>query len=279
MSILVAAAQMTSRGDVPANVACAERLIQHAATRGAALVGLPENFAFMGVHEHDKLTMQEPLDGPIVSRLRQTAATARIAVILGGFQERSHDPERSYNTCIAIDARGNIAACYRKIHLFDVDLGEAGKLNESAHTIAGDRAVVVELAGLRVGLSICYDLRFGELYAALVDQGANLIAIPAAFTMQTGRDHWEVLQRARAIEFQSYVLAPAQFGQHNERRNSYGHAMISDPWGTVLACCSDGEGVAVAEVDLERVARVRDQLPALKHRRPDIFPRASQGAR
>ncbi|MBN2359324.1 MAG: carbon-nitrogen hydrolase family protein [Deltaproteobacteria bacterium] len=279
MSILVAAAQMTSRADVAANVACAERLIQRAAQRGAALVGLPENFAFMGANERDKLVMQEALDGPIVQRLQRAAAEARIAVILGGFQERSVDPERPYNTCLAIDAHGNLSALYRKIHLFDIDLGAAGQLTESSHTSAGDRPVVVDLAGLRVGLSICYDLRFGDLYAALVDLGANLLAIPAAFTLQTGKDHWEVLQRARAIEFQSYVLAPAQQGLHNERRQSYGHAMIVDPWGTVLARCPDGEGICFAEVDLQRLAQVRDQLPALRHRRPDVFPRASHGAR
>ncbi|MFH1808038.1 MAG: carbon-nitrogen hydrolase family protein [Pseudomonadota bacterium] len=269
---LVAAVQLCSTEDVARNLASAERWIREAARRGAALVGLPENFAFLGTRERDKLAMQEPLDGPIVQRFRDLARELGVDLILGGFQERSPDPERPYNTSVAIGVSGDLVATYRKIHLFDVDLGTAGTLTESRHTTAGEQAVVCELAGLKVGLSICYDLRFGALYTRLVDAGAQLLTIPAAFTLQTGKDHWEVLQRARAIEFQSYVLAPAQFGKHNERRHSFGSAMVVDPWGTVLARCAEAEGACLAEVDLGYLRQVRERLPALQHRRNIIGP-------
>jgi predicted amidohydrolase len=269
---LIAAVQLTSTDDVARNLDACERWIRQAARRGARLIGLPENFAFLGTREADKLGMQEPVDGPIVARFRELARELGVSLILGGLQERSDDVERPHNTSVAIDETGAIVATYRKIHLFDVDLGEAGTLTESRHTTPGDRAVVCDLAGLRVGLSICYDLRFGALYAQLVDAGAQLLTVPAAFTLMTGKDHWEVLMRARAVEFQSYVLAPAQVGKHNERRHSYGHAMVVDPWGTVLARCPDGEGCCVADVDVDRLQGIRARLPALAHRRAFAGP-------
>ncbi len=274
--IRVAALQMTSSGDVAANLDRTEQLVREAAAQGADLIGVPENFALLGEHETEKLAAQEPLDGPLVQRFRALARELGRALVLGGYPERSQDPERPYNTSVAIGPDGTLVACYRKIHLFDVDLGSAGTLTESISTTAGTQPVVCDLAGLRVGLSICYDLRFGALYQRLVDAGANLLTIPAAFTLQTGKDHWEVLQRARAIEFQSFVLAPAQFGKHNARRHSYGSAMVVDPWGTVLARCGEAGGVCGAPVDLDRLAQIRQRLPALRHRKP--VPAVDAGA-
>lgn len=263
---LIAAAQMNSGNDVAKNMETVRQLVQEAADRGAKIVGLPENFAFLGDREDTKLAMQQDLDGDIVGQLKQLAQQNSIAVIAGGFQERSDDEQRPYNSSIAISSGGEIAAVYRKIHLFDVTLGESATLKESKHTKAGGPPVVVTLEQLKVGLTICYDLRFGPLYAALVDAGADLVTIPAAFTLHTGKDHWEVLLRSRAIEFQCFVMAPAQFGRHNPKRHSYGSAMIVDPWGAVLARCPEGKGVCVATVDLEYMREIRAKLPALQHR-------------
>jgi len=271
--VTIAVAQMTSRDDVPANVATATTLVREAKARGARIVGLPENFAFLGEHERDKLEAQESLDGPTISHFRALARELEISLVLGGFQERSDDPERPFNTSVAIDARGEMVARYRKIHMFDVDVGATARLTESKHTRAGDKLVVTELAGVPVGLSICYDLRFGALYEALADAGAKLLTVPAAFTLLTGKDHWEVLLRARAIEFQAFVMAPAQLGYHNPKRHSFGAAMIIDPWGTVLARCPETEGICLAEIDLAYLDEVRRRLPSLDHRRPALYRR------
>jgi predicted amidohydrolase len=187
--------------------------------------------------------------------------------VLGGFWERGDDPKKVRNACVHLRADGEIAAVYRKIHLFDVDLPDGTRLMESETVEPGDTPVVTDAPFGRLGLSVCYDLRFPELYRALVDDGAIALTVPAAFTLTTGKDHWHVLLRARAIESQCYVLAAAQTGHHYGRRRSYGHALICDPWGTVLAECGEGEGVAVAKIDPEVVARVRRGLPSLAHRR------------
>ena len=265
--INIAAVQMTSCSDFNENLNKAEHFVQQAADHGATIIGLPEDFAFLGEHEADKLAIQEPIDGALVRRFQELARSLQVSMILGGFAETSPNPNKPYNTSLAIDAKGEITGRYRKIHLFDVDLGSAGTLLESKNTSPGDQAVTGELASLKVGLSICYDLRFSKLYHRLVDDGAQLLSIPAAFTLQTGKDHWEVLMRSRAIEFQSYVMAPAQFGKHNPRRHSFGSAMIVDPWGTVVARCPEVEGVCIAPVDLDRLRDIRQRLPSLKHRR------------
>lgn len=265
--IQVAAVQMCSGENLEENLSQCKDLINQAAERGAQIVVVPENFAILGRDEQSKRQVQQSLQEPIVQDFCAQAKDLGINLILGGFPERSADPLRPYNSSIAIDDQGKIVSFYRKIHLFDVDLGSAGTITESAASSAGDETVVCELAGLPIGLSICYDLRFGALYAKLVDKGALLLTIPAAFTLQTGKDHWEVLLRARAIEFQSYVVAAAQWGQHNPRRQSFGNAMIVDPWGTVLSRCPEMPSVCVAPIDLERLHDVRQRLPALQHRR------------
>jgi predicted amidohydrolase len=264
----VAVVQMRSTPDVSANLEAMARLVTAAADRGAATVMLPEAFAFIGP-EKDKRQIVEPLPvgGPILHACQQLAETHGLHLILGGFHEASDDPAKSYNTCVHLAPNGDVIARYRKIHLFDIDLADGTRLRESDATRGGDETVVTEAPFGTLGLSVCYDLRFPALYQALVDAGAVALTVPSAFTASTGKDHWHVLLRARAIECQSYVLAPAQWGHHYGKRSSYGHALIVDPWGCVIAECSDGEGVAVADLDLDVLNRARTELPSLKHRR------------
>ena len=263
----VGVVQMTSTGDVDANLDATERLVGRAADDGAALVVVPECFAYLG-REEGKLDIAEPLPkgGPILERCRALAKSRGVELVLGGFWERGEDPKKVRNACIHVDALGEIRSIYRKIHLFDVDLPDGTRLMESETVEPGDEVVVTEAPFGTLGLSVCYDLRFPELYRRLVDDGAIALGVPAAFTLTTGKDHWHVLLRARAIEAQSYVLAAAQTGHHYGRRVSYGHALICDPWGTVLAECGEGEGVATAWIDPDVVTRVRAGLPSLRHR-------------
>jgi predicted amidohydrolase len=260
--------QMRSIPDVDANLASAERLTARAAERGAQCVLLPEAFAFMGP-DAQKRAITEPLPagGPILERCRALAATHRLHLILGGFHERSDHPDKAYNTCVHLDPSGAIVSCYRKIHLFDVDLADGTRLNESDRTLPGADIVVTPTPFGPLGLSVCYDVRFPELYQRLVDKGAVALTVPSAFTLATGKDHWHVLLRARAIECQAYVLAPAQWGHHHGNRTSYGHALIADPWGCVIAECGEGDGVAIADLDIAVVAEARKRLPSLEHRR------------
>ena len=241
-----------------------------AAGAGARLVALPENFAFMG-EEAQKREVAEPLDGtrkgPILSALAEVAASRGVWVMGGGMPEKSADPARPYNTSVLVDPRGEIAARYRKVHLFDVSLPDGTEACESAATTPGSEAVTADVLGARLGLSICYDLRFPELYRRLVGQGARIVAVPAAFTLATGKDHWRPLLRARAIENQVYVLAPAQHGKHPRGRQTWGKSLVIDPWGGVIAQCSEGEGFAVARLDFDYQDRVRASLPALSHRK------------
>lgn len=272
---LVAVTQMTSNDEVDKNLDAVEKNIKEAAARGAELVLVPECFAFMG-HESDYFAISETFPeagergGPIYERCVEMAKANNVEVLFGGFWERAEPRVR--NASVQIRADGSLGAVYRKIHLFDVDLADGTKLCESAMVEAGTETVVAETPAGPVGMSICYDVRFSGLYRELVDGGAKILTVPAAFTLMTGKDHWEVLLRARAIEQQSYVLAAAQVGHHvfadgSGERRSWGHAMIIDPWGTVLAQCGAGEGVAVADVDLGVVERVRTQLPSLRHAR------------
>lgn len=268
--VLAAVVQMSSQADLGANLRRAEELVIAAKARGASLVLLPENFALMG-EEAQRRQVAERVDvaspGPILGAIQRAARTGGATVIAGGFPEQSDDETRPYNTSLVVDASGAVVAHYRKIHLFDVDVGDGVAYRESSATTPGAAVVVADAAGLRVGLSVCYDVRFPELYRALVDQGANVLTVPAAFTLATGKDHWHVLLRARAIESQCYVLAAAQWGSHPRNRRTYGKSCIVDPWGDVLAQAPEGEGVAVAEIDLARVASVRRDLPSLAHRR------------
>jgi len=267
----VAVVQLSSQGDVAANLRKVEELVAAAASDGATLVGLPENFAFLGESEEDKRKVAEaiPGDGPIVKKLLELAARHRIHLVAGGMPEQSGDPARPYNTSLLVGPGGSVLARYRKIHLFDVDLPDGTVLKESAGSSAGDEPCVARLeeADTLLGMTVCYDLRFPELFRRLGDAGARLITVPAAFTLTTGKDHWHVLLRARAIENQVFILAPAQTGRHPRGRQTYGKSLIVDPWGDVLAQCGEGEGYAVARLDFAYQDRVRASLPCLKHRR------------
>jgi predicted amidohydrolase len=267
MRTKVGVVQMTSTADVEANLQAVERQVGFAASDGATLVVVPECFAYLGP-EAGKLEIAEPLPhgGPILERCRALARSKNVELVLGGFWEKGDSANKVKNACVHLDAKGEVRAIYRKIHMFDVDLPDGTVLRESDTVEPGKEIVATDTSFGKLGLSVCYDLRFPELYRGLVDRGAIALAIPAAFTLTTGKDHWHVLLRARAIEAQSYVLAAAQTGHHYGKRNSYGHALICDPWGTIVAECADGEGVAVAWIEPERVDKARAALPSLKHR-------------
>jgi len=265
----VGAVQMRSTEDLAANLATCRTLTAQAAAEGARLVVLPECFSFLGRGEGDKLAVAETMDGsgPIMSTLRELATQHGVWIVGGGTPERiADDPKRTYNTAVVVDPAGTVTARYRKIHLFEVDIPGGACMRESDATAPGNELVVAEIAGIKVGLSICYDLRFPELYRALVKQhGAQILLVPAAFTAHTGAAHWHLLLRARAVEDQAWVVAAAQWGRHNEKRESYGHTLISDPWGTVVAERAEGDGVIVATLDGATVDKRRMQLPALRH--------------
>jgi len=272
---------MTSTADVARNLERATELCGRASARGARLVVLPENFALLSTEETDKfrhaVDLDAPKSGDIVETMRAVAARLGLHLVLGGLPEKAGKGGAAgsprphvYNSCIHVRPDGSIGAVYRKIHLFDVDFPSANtRLRESDTVEPGDldQAVIAETPWGGVGLSVCYDLRFPELYRRLVAAGARMLVVPAAFTLHTGKDHWHVLLRARAIENQCFVLAAAQYGRHSPSRQTYGHSLIVDPWGTVLADCADGEGIALAELDFESQAQVRAQLPCLSHRR------------
>jgi predicted amidohydrolase len=276
-ALCVAALQLTSTEDVSSNLERCSALTRAAARAGASLIGLPENFAYLGSDRDHRLSLAEELSpaardleapaGPILTAMRALARDTGAWLLLGGFPERAASPAHIRNTSVLLRADGTIAAVYRKIHLFDVDVPGGKRFRESETVEAGDAPVVAETPWGPLGLSICYDLRFPELYRALAARGARLVAVPSAFTLETGKDHWSVLLRARAIENQAYVFAPAQFGHHGGSRRSWGHAMVVDPWGTVLAECGDHEGFALARVDFDYQDRVRESLPCLTHRR------------
>jgi deaminated glutathione amidase len=267
----VAALQLNSQADVAANLESCRRLVGRAARRGAELVLLPENFAFFGPEAGKRSVAESLSDGPIAKALTEMAREFRVCVVGGGFPEQSSDPQRPHNTLLVVGADGSHLATYRKIHLFDVELGGAGSYSESSATSAGSSLVVVEVAGFKLGLSICYDLRFPELYRGLSEQGAEVLLVPAAFTLHTGKDHWHVLLRARAIEAQAFIVAAAQHGAHPGGRNTYGHSLVVDPWGTVIAEASDGEGLVSATLERARLEGVRRSLPSLMHRKLGLF--------
>jgi nitrilase len=270
-SFLAAAVQLTSTSDPEANWAAAEEQIELAVRRGAELVGLPENFAFMGP---DALRLElAPMLAERSEKFIVTMARRYQVALLGGGYPAPAGDGQTFNRADLVSKDGQLLARYDKIHLFDVDLPDGNTYRESATVQPGSSLPpVVEIPGLcKVGLSICYDVRFPELYRHLAASGADLLMIPAAFTAFTGKDHWQVLLQARAIENTAYVLAPAQTGLHYGRRQSYGHAMVIDPWGTVLADAGVAPGLAVAPVDPGHGARVRAQMPSLQHRRPALF--------
>lgn len=269
----IAALQMVSTPRVDDNLARARALIAEAARQGTGLVALPEYFCFMGHDDRDKLAIAEaPGDGPIQQALAEAALAHSVWIIGGTLPMRAGagEPDRAMNASCVFAPDGRLAARYDKIHLFRYDNGRE-RYDEARVLRAGDTPVAFDADGLRVGLSVCYDLRFPELYRRLSfaegERPCDLLAVPAAFTHTTGRAHWELLLRARAVENQCYVLAPAQGGVHETGRRTWGHSMIVDPWGEVLGVLPEGEGVVVAELDPARIASVRLQLPALTHRR------------
>lgn len=265
---LVAAIQMVSTDDVEENLSVAIRLITEATEAGAELVCLPENFAFMGHNEVDKFAMSEyPGDGPIQSAMAKCAQQLGVHIIAGTIPLRHESLPKVYASSLVFDANGLEIARYDKIHLFDVSVSETEAYEESAAVVPGASPVVVSTELGMFGLSVCYDIRFPELYQNLQRQGAQVLFIPAAFTAITGAAHWEVLCRARAIENLCYVVAPNQGGTHINRRQTYGHSMIVDHWGRVLASAQLGEAVITAEVDFNAMNKQRDIFPSIRHGR------------
>ncbi|MER7168313.1 carbon-nitrogen hydrolase family protein [Micromonospora sp. NPDC000207] len=262
----VAVCQLNAGTDRAANLAAAERLLTRVAEAGADLAVLPEYVDYLGPGAG--LPTPEPVDGEFGSFFADLAARLGIWVIAGSFHELGPDPERTYNTSLVFDRSGALAASYRKIHLYDVEIPGRVSYRESATVAPGEQPVVVTVEGVRVGLSICYDLRFPELYRRLATEGeAHLLVVPAAFMLHTGRDHWEVLLRARAIENQCFVAAAGQTGDHEPGRTCFGRSMVVDPWGTVLGQVPDGYGSVVVDLDLDRLESIRAELPSLANRR------------
>lgn len=271
MMAKVAAIQMSSVANVEANLATARTLLEEAHAQGAVLAALPENFAIMGRTEEEKLKVAESLgEGAIQAFLGRCARELNMWIIGGTVPVRAEGQAgKVAAACLVFDDQGRFAARYDKIHLFDVDLPDREeRYRESATIAAGSAPTVVATSAGQVGLSVCYDVRFPELFRILQAQGAEILCVPAAFTAATGRAHWETLLRARAIENLCYVIAPAQGGIHENGRETWGHSLIVDPWGQVIDCVTAaGPGVAVAEIDRTLQRQVRDRFPALRHRR------------
>jgi predicted amidohydrolase len=267
--VRVAAVQLNATADKDRNLETAEHLVRAAASDGAWLVVMPEKWTVLGDAE---VLMEgaEPLDGPSISAACNWARELGIALVAGSFAERVEGQERLANTSVLIAPDGEIVAVYRKIHMFDVDVGGVA-YRESETEQPGEEVVVGDIAHIRIGLSVCYDLRFPELYRILALQDARVISVPAAFTLETGRDHWQVLLRARAIENQVYVIGAGQIGEAPPHYRSYGRSMIVDPWGVVLATAPDEEGHIVAQLDFDRQDRIRDSIPALANRQPRAY--------
>lgn len=268
----VAAVQLNSNGDKSRNLEAAERLVRAAAADGAELVALPEKWNLLAAGE-ELLAGAEPLDGPSLAAARGWARELGVHLLAGSVAEATGG--RAFNTSVLIGPGGEDLAVYRKVHLFDVDAGGVS-YRESAHEQPGEELVTAMVGDLVLGLSVCYDLRFPELYRILALRGAELLAVPSAFTSATGRDHWEVLLRARAIEDQAFVLAPNQAGTAPPHFDSWGHSAIVDPWGRLLAVAGEGERFVAADVDPAERQRVRESLPALAHRRPGAYEWPSQ---
>ena len=267
-AVRVAVIQLTSTDDLAANLSASRGFVAEAAERGAALVALPENFAYLR-REGEPFPCAQGLDGEIVATLRELARRHEVWLLGGSFPERIPDDTRVYNTSVLLNPAGEVTATYRKIHLFDVDLRASGggAFSESAGVAPGCDVVVADSPFGGIGLSVCYDVRFPEVYRMQAERGARWLAVPSAFTRETGKDHWEVLLRARAIENQAFVLAPAQCGRHSESRASHGRSLIADPWGLVIAQAGDEPTVLVAECPEQDVDRVRSRVPALANRR------------
>lgn len=266
-SYLAAAVQMNSVPDLSKNLAQAEDLIELAVRQGAELIGLPENFSFLG-DEGAKVVQADAIAQASVKFLKTMALRYQVTLLGGGFPMPTDTPNKVYNTALLVGPNGEELARYEKVHLFDVNLPDGNTYQESKTVLAGVQLPPVypskEFGNL--GLSVCYDVRFPELYRHLAQMGAEVLFIPAAFTAYTGKDHWQILLQARAIENTCYVIAPAQTGRHNTLRQSHGHAVIIDPWGLILSDAGDKPGVAIASIEPSRIEQVRRQMPSLQHR-------------
>lgn len=263
-TLLMGVVQLNSTDKVSENLAKAKKLIRQASSQGAKLVALPENFAYLR-SESEAIGYSQTLEGELVTEVKALAQELGIFILAGSFPEKIGDSGKIANTSLMLDPEGKILAHYRKIHLFDATLADGTVLMESHYVQAGSELVLAKVESHKMGMTICYDLRFPELYRKLTLEGAKVIFVPSAFTMQTGRDHWEALLRARAIENQVYIIAPAQFGQHTPRRASYGRAMVVDPWGIVLAKAPDKECVIMAELDFDYLEQIRTRMPCQGH--------------
>jgi deaminated glutathione amidase len=267
--VRVAAVQLNSAGDKARNLETAERLVREAASAGAELVALPEKWNLLADGD-ELLAGAEALDGPSLTAARGWARSLGIHLLAGSICESGPPGGKASNTSVLVDPAGEDVAVYRKIHMFDVDAGGVS-YRESEHERPGSEPVTAPLADLVAGLTVCYDLRFPELFRILALRGASLITVPSAFTLATGRDHWEVLLRARAIENQLFVLAPNQWGEAPPHYSSFGRSLIVDPWGTALATAPDGECFVSAELDLAAMERIRESLPSLANRQPQAY--------
>ncbi|HOT24471.1 MAG TPA: carbon-nitrogen hydrolase family protein [Thermoleophilia bacterium] len=273
-TLRVACVQLNTTSDVMANIATASRLVREAAGAGAELIALPETWAFKG-HSAGILASAEPIDGPSNAVLAGLAAEHGVHVLAGSHYERTSRADRAFNTSVLFGPKGEVLAVYRKIHLFDAISGTT-VYRESDDLVAGDQVVTARIvtgAGVAVtlGLSICYDVRFPELYRALALRGAEVLLVPAAFTHFTGAAHWEVLLRARAIENGCFVVAPDQTGSYLPDHRCYGNSMVVDPWGRVVRRMGEEVGWCLADLDLDAVGRVREQIPSLAGRRPETY--------
>jgi predicted amidohydrolase len=276
--VRVAAAQLNSSEDFERNLEAADRLVREAARRGAAMVVLPEKWTALGDPER-VAALAQPLDGSAVSWARAIAQELSIDLVAGSISELVVDGAKRQNTSVHVGPGGDVRGVYRKLHMFDVEV-DGVTYAESAHERAGEELVVTELGGgARLGMTVCYDLRFPELYRQLALRGAEIISVPSAFTLATTRDHWEILLRARAIENQCFVVAANQFGEHPGGFRSGGRSMVVDPWGLVLATAPDTEGVIVAELDLSSLGAMRRRFPTLGHVREDVYGATSLGSR
>ena len=266
MKFLAAAVQMLASSDKAANLDKARHSVRAAASKGARVIALPEVFIWRGP-KSDENRAAEPIPGPTSKELAALASELGIYLLGGSILEEIPGSQKAYNTSLLFGPNGELLASYRKIHLFDVDLAQGVSIRESDTRAFGDAVVVAETGLCPMGLTVCYDLRFPELYRGLATRGAQLIFVPSAFTAYTGQAHWESLLRARAIENQVYMIAPGQFGKTTKSFETHGHSMIVDPWGKILAELPDGPGIVTAEIDLDFLAKVRAELPALTHRK------------
>ncbi|MGN7613161.1 carbon-nitrogen hydrolase family protein [Magnetococcales bacterium HHB-1] len=266
-NIRAAVVQLTSGPNRDDNLEKTEQWMNQALKQGAQVIALPENFSFIGCSERDKLEKAEdPLQSPTLQFLRQYAKQKEVWIIGGSIPFSTENRDKVSNSTLLINPQGSVVARYDKMHLFDVNLGKGQTFRESTTIQAGREPVLYQTPWGKLGLTVCYDVRFPELYRNLSQQGATIFSVPAAFTLSTGKDHWQLLLQARAVENFSYVLAPNQWGVHAGRQRTYGHSMIIEPWGSVIAQVPDGEGVTVAELDQSRITACRKRIPALNHR-------------